>query len=30
VKDGAARRVDTRGVDTTFTAWQSETDVLIA
>ena len=30
VKDGAARRVDTQGVDTTFTAWQSETEVLVA
>src|SRR4029077_5262215 len=30
VKDGAARRVDTQGADITFTAWQSEKDVLIA
>jgi dipeptidyl aminopeptidase/acylaminoacyl peptidase len=30
VKDGAARRANTEGVDTTFTAWQSETEILIA
>jgi dipeptidyl aminopeptidase/acylaminoacyl peptidase len=30
VKDGTARRVDTAGVDATFTAWQSESEVLIA
>ncbi len=28
--DGAARRIDTRGVDATFTQWQSNTDVLYA
>ncbi|MGH6883149.1 MAG: hypothetical protein ACREFM_19660, partial [Hypericibacter sp.] len=30
VKDGSARRGDTNGADITFTAWQSETDILIA
>jgi dipeptidyl aminopeptidase/acylaminoacyl peptidase len=30
VKDGTARRADTENADITFTAWQSETDILIA
>ena len=28
--DGQARRIDTEGADITFTAWQSESEVLIA
>jgi dipeptidyl aminopeptidase/acylaminoacyl peptidase len=30
LQDGSARRADTNGADITFTAWQSETDILIA
>lgn len=30
VKNDMVRRADTQGVDTTFTAWQSENDILIA
>ncbi len=30
VKDGTARRADTDNADITFTAWQSENDILIA
>ena len=30
VKDGTARRADTENADITFTAWQSESDILIA
>ncbi|HWA45194.1 MAG TPA: S9 family peptidase [Hypericibacter adhaerens] len=30
VADGATRRADTNGADITFTAWQSETEILVA
>jgi dipeptidyl aminopeptidase/acylaminoacyl peptidase len=30
VKDGAVRRPNTEAIDTTFTAWQSENEILIA
>ena len=30
LEDGTARRADTNGADITFTAWQSDTDILIA